>query len=396
MKKKFLITSLLAGTFLLSACGNKKPELPEGELGGISMNEETEETKETEIKSEISEKISESNNQSDIDTSKIELSDLYNIGSSIVTINGKTTIILGNNEQNFNVSVDKDLGQALYDAKDIIMVYPVFENDEQYMKENENRMIISYVMTLHEEEMLAMVEENDYSITDEMAIKAKELLSEEELKELEKTIEETNDSCKILTNYICYNKEGKCLGKLTAEEINKILAEKDAAIEERKNSAEKIKNEVSASTLLIEKDYCAEGDITLINDTSRNIKVTATFINFFGEYEDEVFFIPSNVLGTNQKISTSSDNGESFNDGTIVVISDTTNEDILANIDDDEVIKVSTMTKSEKISAFAYDFIYNDTDAAITMYAATGDSITVEAGEIVGMSWVGLDEIWFE
>ena len=51
MKKKFLITSLLAGTFLLSACGNKKPEFPEGELGSISMNEETEETKETEIKS---------------------------------------------------------------------------------------------------------------------------------------------------------------------------------------------------------------------------------------------------------------------------------------------------------------------------------------------------------
>lgn len=396
MKKKILITSLLTGTFLLSACGNKKPELPEGELGSISMNEETEETKETETKSEISEKISESNNQSDIDTSKIELSDLYNIGSSIVTINGKTTIILENNGQSFNVSVDKDLGQALYDAKDIIMVYPVFEKDEQYMKENENKIIISYVMTLHDEEMSAIIEENGYSITDEMAIKAKELLSEEELKELEKTIEETNDSCKILTNYICYDKEGKCLGKLTAEEINKILAEKDAAIEERKNSAEKIKNKVGASTLLIEKDYCAEGDITLINDTSRNIKVTATFINVFGEYEDEVFFIPSNVLGTNQKISTSPDNGESFNDGTIVVISDTTNEDILSNIDDDEVIKVSTMTKSEKISAFAYDFIYNDTDTAITMYAATGDSITVEAGEIAGMSWVGLDEIWFE
>ena len=355
--------------------------------------------------SENSESIESTENteQSEQDIQTTDVSELYSIDSSIMTLgdNSCLSITCGAAEKTYLIIVDGELGNSLYNARNYIYLTPTVEENTEYAEELYKDTVFTYAYTLYPDEMDALTEKYETICTEEnfdemyeqMFSDVSAILSEDDLNEIKASLESTEYYS--LTDYICFNKDGNSLGKLTSSEIDEFVKinknTREDEMLERQNDAVTLSENVNVSELSTKGVYLTTNEISITNDTGAHIKIEYLVKDdFTGEYADNVEYIAGQFLYEGPFC----DNEVYVDGNALVCISIANADEILENTMEANVIKASEMQKGTEYDPMGYDLLYNDTNKPVTIFSECGKSITIGANEISGISWISLGNIW--
>lgn len=182
------------------------------------------------------------------------------------------------------------------------------------------------------------------------------------------------------------------------EPIVKIESEKEIEFNNKIKECIILDKGINLSDIKPETNYYVSKDILIKIDIQKNIKINYCFYDDFYEIIKEKQECIFGRILYSKTSSLHSTKIESFrcSEGTIIKISDLSNEIIFEEFNDNEILYVSKIDGIEHIDETMYRCIYNDTDKECTVKSEFNYSITIQPNEIVGLDIVNLGSIWKE
>lgn len=182
------------------------------------------------------------------------------------------------------------------------------------------------------------------------------------------------------------------------ESIEKIESEEEIEFNDKIKECIILDKVINLSELEIDKDYYISKDILIKIDIQKNIKIHYSFYDdFYEKIKEKQECIFGKILYSKTS-SLHSSKIESFRcaEGTIIRISDLSNEIIFNEFNDNEILYVSKIDGIEHIDETLYRCIYNDTDKECIIKSEFNYSISIQPDEIIGLDIVNLGSIWKE
>jgi hypothetical protein len=443
MKKKWM-ACVLAGCMLMamvSGCGLSGPDVGAEET---EMAEPEPETAATQVTGETEEPADGAGTGT-----SIQAAEQWRVSGYFITDSFYTITFANDAEEALWLSVEPEDGEVMRAISDCI--YPLYLVDMSYetdvpedlttlsdLEKAETRasfivMYVEYISDSIDEETaqsivqaaldsagvsditinsLADLEDEDFDSLDDATATALyqavidgfyAVLSSDDIDYIEGLMEDYEEEIKenetdgYLTDYQVVSADGTSLGKPSVEDIEAYKTQKDGELLKSAAAAEAYDAEVSLSKLSKGESYLlraandgtATSKITVINDTGEHVRLSMYFIQDGAVTDHTESDILSGEWGSDEPLTYT----DSFLTGNASVYFSFDNpgtEDMVNKLHTGWIIYGSDLLEysaDDPKDAFTYNYIYNDTDKAITVYEArdAADPLTLEAGECYGV-----------